>query len=404
MTGTVIAQAIPVLISPILTRIYSPEEIGAYVIFFATANILAIVTTGRLELAILIPKKKMEGKAILHLSLLVSIAITLFLFLIACLFKDPIANALGLSTIKISVLLIPLTSFFLALFQIFNYWLNRNDSYKTMSTGKIVQGLTMSIIHVSTSFLNALGLVLGRLFGAFFSSLYLVILSKESISKLTPINKRVLKKSFLKYRIFPLVTMPNAVLNSMSNNLPNYLLEAFYSVKITGFYSWSVRIIQGPMGMITSSIQQVFFKKASEIFNNRGDLYGLVIKMYKKLFYLGLIPYLTLFVFAPEIFEFVFGKEWRIAGEYTVYLVPWFFVMFLNSPIICLILILNKQKEYLFFELTLFACRAGSIYLGYSLFNEAKYSIIFYGITGLLFNIILFFILIAISRNFSNGQ
>lgn len=404
LTGTAIAQAIPVLISPILTRIYSPSEIGAYVIFFATSNILAIVISGRFELAILIPKKRLEGKAIMYSALFVSCVLTLVLFLLACLFRDPIANALGLSTIKTGVLLIPLTSFFLAIFQILNYWLNRNNSFKTMSFGKITQGLTMSILHVSISFLNALGLILGRLVGALVSSLYLAANSKESLAGVLRINKRVLKKVFFKYKVYPFVTMPNAVLNSTSNNLPNYLLEFFYSVRITGFYSWSVRVVQGPMGMITSSIQQVFFSKASEIFNKGGDLYSLVIKMYKKLFFIGIVPYLVLFVFAPDLFAFVFGEEWRVAGQYTVYLAPWLFLMFLNSPIVCLILLLNKQRQYFLFEILLFACRACSIYLGYFLYNEPRYSIIFYGITGLVFNIVLFFILIKISRNFSNGR
>src|SRR5690606_26629665 len=76
-----------------------------------------------------------------------------------------------------------------------------------------------------------------------------------------------------KYKVYPTVTMPNALLNSVSNNLPYYLLESLYSLKETGYYSWGVRLIQGPMGMLTSSIQQVFFKKASDIYNDNGNLY-----------------------------------------------------------------------------------------------------------------------------------
>ena len=40
MTGTSVAQAIPIAISPILTRIYSPEDFGVYKYVFALAGFL----------------------------------------------------------------------------------------------------------------------------------------------------------------------------------------------------------------------------------------------------------------------------------------------------------------------------------------------------------------------------
>ena len=57
MTGTIIAQAIPIAISPILTRIYRPEDFGLYAIFVAIITILGSVASGRYELAIMLPKK-----------------------------------------------------------------------------------------------------------------------------------------------------------------------------------------------------------------------------------------------------------------------------------------------------------------------------------------------------------
>lgn len=247
-----------------------------------------------------------------------------------------------------------------------------------------------------------MGLVLGRFISVLLSSLYLFTTSRKKSPKLLPLKSSELKKILKNNKDFPLYTMPNAALNSISNNLPIYLLESFYSAKITGFYSWSVKIIQGPMGMISSSIQQVFFRKASQLYGEKGDLYSLTKKMYKRLFLIGILPYLIIFIFAQDIFAFVFGEQWRVAGEYTTYLIPWFFVMFLNSPISSLVLILNKQKTYLIFEVLLFIFRGASIFFGYYYFKEAKISIILYGIVGgLVFNLTLLFILLKISKNAS---
>ena len=56
MTGTTAAQAIPILISPILTRLYKPEEFGAFALYMAIASVLSVVVSGRYELAVILPE------------------------------------------------------------------------------------------------------------------------------------------------------------------------------------------------------------------------------------------------------------------------------------------------------------------------------------------------------------
>ncbi len=59
MTGTTIAQAIPIAISPILTRIYTPEDFGVFALLYEyQLPILAPVATGRYELSYYASKKK----------------------------------------------------------------------------------------------------------------------------------------------------------------------------------------------------------------------------------------------------------------------------------------------------------------------------------------------------------
>lgn len=400
LSGTAIAQLVPILISPIITRLYSPEEIGAYAIFFSTTNILAILASGRFEFAILIPRLKKEARDIVLASFVYLMIFLLLFTSLSFLFKQEIAKFIGLGSVENAVLLIPITSFLIGLFQILNYWSNRNDKYKSISKGKVIQGTITGLIQATFSLLNSFALIFGRLIALLVSNFYLFFSLKKTFSRS---NKVDIKKNFLsvikKYNVYPMVTMPNALLNSISNNLPTYLLESFYSLTQTGYYSWAVRLVQGPMGMITSSIQQVFLKKASETYNEGGNLYSITLKMYKNLFLIGILPYSLLFLFSPKIFEFIFGYNWRVAGEYTRYLTPWLFMMFLNSPLNGLILILNRQQQYFVFEILLFLCRAGALFTGFLLFNEATYSVIFYGLIGLFFNIFLFIWTLKLTRD-----
>jgi O-antigen/teichoic acid export membrane protein len=68
MTGTTIAQAIPIAISPILTRIYTPEDFGVFALYMSVVSIVSVVATGRYELAIMLPKKDEDAINIVTLS------------------------------------------------------------------------------------------------------------------------------------------------------------------------------------------------------------------------------------------------------------------------------------------------------------------------------------------------
>lgn len=81
MTGTTIAQAIPIAISPILTRIYAPEDFGVFALYMAIASIFAVIATGRYEMAIMLPHEEDDVKSIVKLIILILITITFFVFL-----------------------------------------------------------------------------------------------------------------------------------------------------------------------------------------------------------------------------------------------------------------------------------------------------------------------------------
>ena len=87
MTGTTIAQAIPIAISPILTRIYSPEDFGILALFMAIVMIFGSISNGRYELAIMLPKKDQDAINIFALGLIITLSISILLLIIVILFN-----------------------------------------------------------------------------------------------------------------------------------------------------------------------------------------------------------------------------------------------------------------------------------------------------------------------------
>ena len=82
MTGTTIAQAIPIAISPILTRIYAPEDFGMFALYMSVASIISVIATGRYELAIMLPKKDEDAVNIVALSIIISFFVSFISLLI----------------------------------------------------------------------------------------------------------------------------------------------------------------------------------------------------------------------------------------------------------------------------------------------------------------------------------
>ena len=109
MTGSTLSQSIPIAISPILTRIYTPEEFGVYAIFLAIVTIFGTIISGRYELAIMLPKKDEDAINIFALGLVITICLTVFTSILVIVLKNYIVNLLNTHTIEYWLYLVPLS-------------------------------------------------------------------------------------------------------------------------------------------------------------------------------------------------------------------------------------------------------------------------------------------------------
>jgi len=62
LAGGVLAQALPLLLGPWLTRLYRPAEFGHYTVFAAVAANLAVVACARYEFALPLARSDAEAR------------------------------------------------------------------------------------------------------------------------------------------------------------------------------------------------------------------------------------------------------------------------------------------------------------------------------------------------------
>lgn len=380
MTGTVIAQAIPIAISPILTRLYSPEEFGLFALYMGLASILNVIVTGRYEQAIMLPAEEEDATNLVALSLTITVIISLVVLLLIFLTSSRIASALEKPEIEAWLFLLPITIFLSGVYQTLNYWNNRKKQYKTLAKNRIYQSTSMSVTHVGGGLLSGSGifLIVGDLIGKLISAFILAraTFGKDSLS-FADISKKKQISLAKRYKKFPIFDTGAALANVSSYQIQNILFPIFYGLSSAGFYFLVLRVLQAPLLLISTSLTDVYKQKLTDPTTTDNDLKRYYKKMFLFLFSIGLPPFVIFMFFGKDLFSIIFGDEWKIAGEYAVILAPMFFIRFIASPLSYFLYLKEKQEINIVGSLLFLICAVASI--AYS--NSAKETITIVSLT-----------------------
>lgn len=382
ITGTGLAQLIPIIISPILTRIFSPEDFGVFALYMAYSSIISIFVTGRYELAILLPKIDRDALHVMILSICLSIFLSFILLLLIFVFYLPISDFLKNENFLNFLFLIPFSAMLIGIYQSFNYWLNRKGAYKILSYNKIIQsgGTTATQFFFGRISQNSLGLVGGQFFGQIAAT---ILLAKHIWKTENTLFKKFSKKRLIllakRYINFPKFLIFAHGFNTASGQIPIFFLSTLFNFTTAGFYTLTQRVLGSPMGLIANAIGDVFRQEASSEFNKNNNCRILYINTFKRLLYFSFLPFLIFFIFAPYLFLFVFGEQWWVAGEYARILTPMFFFQFITSPLSAMFVIAEKQKLDLIWQFFLVISTSASFIFGH-FFGDIVWALILFSI------------------------
>jgi len=348
MTGTTIAQAIPIAISPILTRIYTPEDFGVFALYMAIASIIAVVATGRYELAIMLPKKDEDAINIVALSIIISFFVSLVSLMIVFIFNAQITHLLGNPEISDWLYFIPMTVLLTGIYQSFNYWSNRKKQYKRLATSRVIQSGTTATTNLGMGFngFGSSGLILGGVLGQAVATAILgKLIWKEDNHRLNQLKKLKIFALIKKHKKLPIFNLPNAIIDGFRLSGISILIAKFFTTATLGQFSLAWKMVQTPMSLIGGSLSQVFFQKVSS--SKKSDLHRIVIKFILQASIVAAPIFLLIYFFAVDIFLFVFGENWKLAGEAASVMTPWLFLNFMSSPMANIFIVLNKQEVVL---------------------------------------------------------
>lgn len=342
--GTVIAQALNMLCTPVLSRIYSPEDFGVMSVFVSVMSILVPLSSMRYYLSVALPKTKRYSDACLILSFLLEIATTVAFFLVALLFGNKLLQLCGIAKLIPYRFMLPAGIFFYGLYMLLTQWAIRNAIFGIIARTKITQSASGNAIKIGMGLLGLkpLGLIIGTIvsYGGGITSIFCEMV-KKGLPKSCKSN---VKRVAIKYRKFPMYDTVSALLNTARQQVMPVLIFAYFGAKITGFYSMANQLLVIPSVFIGDAIGQVFLQRASRA-KYEGGLDALTLKTYKSLIRIGMFPLLLLSLFSPAIFSFVLGNQWVDAGIYARLICFFVLFSFCFSPISATYSIMSKQDR-----------------------------------------------------------
>lgn len=353
ITGTTIAQLFPLLLLPVLARIYSVQEHGTFTLFFSILGALSILSTLRFELAIVIPKERDEAKQILKLSSVVSFIISILFFLITFFFNEKILkifNADG--DIGFWLYFIPVSLFLNGLIQSQSYWLNRENKYFQLTISKIILSSISVLIPLFLSFYEIFN---GILIISYLSAqllCFLFLLYKTDFILVEFFYIKEIKESAIKYKNFPLLNAPSSVIDQLAATIPLFFINKFLGLSVAAYYGMAQKVVSVPSTFLSYSISQTLFNEVITKINNKESYYNLVKKGFINLFLIGLIPTITLLFFGETLFTVFLGQNWKMSGVFVKIIAISAFIKFIISPLSITLIASKKLKTIAIWQVT----------------------------------------------------
>jgi lipopolysaccharide exporter len=380
--GTAFAQAIGLLVIPLLTRLYTPYDFGNYSLYTAGFGLLVPLVHFRYAQAIMLPKEDQEALEVLRLSLRLSVFFGVTIFLI---FISSDLSFLPLPKIIHQPWVLAIISCALVFggtIQSYNEWSNRMKNYFLMSLSRVTQTGGMVLSQSAAGLIwgsSFLGLMSGHILG---NVLGLAALIKGNNSlKGKPLFFSPLEpllSSMKRYKRFPLFTYWGNMLDGIASHGTPLMFALYFQSDMVGKYALANTALSAPVMLIGHSIAKVLYQRMSENLKNGLDIRDLVRAVLFRQFLLSLIIGIVIYFFGPALFGFFFGDNWISAGYFAQILIPAMFFQFILSGLTTVLLVKERQGLLLIAQIVLALSTVASILIpGMGGFDETQSLTIF---------------------------
>src|SRR5450830_184865 len=354
LTGSAVAQAIPILGALVLARIFSPAEFGLYASWLGVVLFISVVITGRFETSLAVEDDG-DPRKMAFISTLVATAIAslslLFLLAVATVVFPVILQKMAPWLLFCAV---P-TALAIATVQTWQSWAAAEGAYRKLTVIRIANAAAITISQIVFGFFQPDATVLA--FGYLAGGLVACALCTKlmPVGKLPAEHKKFdsIKAFWRRQRRFPLFSLPADAINTAAAQLPIIIVASRFGAEAAGLLAMTIRILAAPLGLLGKSVLDVFKRHAATHYREFGECRDIYIQTFKVLSAGSLVFLVGLFFLSESLFVIAFGEQWRFSGTIAIWMLPYFALAFVASPLSYMVYIAGRQHLDLFWQISL---------------------------------------------------
>lgn len=384
LTGAGVAQLLSLLLLPVLTRIYSPEDFEMLAVFAAISIITYRGACLGFDYAIPLADKDEEALDLLAAALLGVVGTTLLVAGLTALVLSALPAAIATRYASF-YLLLPLSTLMIGAMLSLEFWMMRFKRFRRLSQVRVAQVLLGGAVQVGLGLAGAgaEALLIGYLL---LSSGGVVLLAanawRHDRHLLRGLNIRSATATAKRFGRFPKFTAAEGVANASGVYLPVVIVAAFLPGAEAGFLLIALRLTQGPAVMLTLAVSQVFHAGAREA-NLASRLGEQASSVLRGLIGISVGPVLALSIVAPDFVAILLGAEYRPVGVYIRWIMPAIWLLLLSASIATSMHARERNRDLL--ALTLFGLALRVAAVGAAAFVAAAWLIPAYALSSALF-------------------
>ena len=336
VAGGAVAQALPLLLGPWLSRLYTPQQFGQYNLFAAVSANVAVIACARYEFALPLLGDALEAAALRALCLRVLAVVTL-------------ASALGAAgwfwwSSQGWTAWLPLAVAVLGWLSLATLWATRAQAYRALAVARVVQYGGASLAQAGAALLGAgvQGLIVAPIAAAA-AAAALLRLPLNDAARPAPGRWRELARRF---RDFPLLNTPHAFMGALQDTAAIAILIAWQGPVAAGFWGFALRYLKAPATLVGGAVSQTLYPQLAAhgaSVDHDADAHAplrvtregraAVRRVMAGLAAIAAPLVVLLWALGPWAFEWLFGTQWRGAGELSRALAVYVGAHFVAAPL-----------------------------------------------------------------------
>ena len=363
-----VAQAVALIIYPILTRLFSADDFGLFNLFLSIGGILVLLATAQYEYSIPLPRSHRQASWCLQSALpwlcivvVVCVAVLPFSKGVATIFDAPrLADVLWLMPIYVAAI---------SLWELLRFWAVRWQRFDRVSTYQVDQAVLNAGMKVGAGYV---GMGSGLIYASVLAPLMALLITmarlpRRLLGPLFHVERRGVRAAMRRYRNFPFFSLPRTLIDNLSGNLPLLVMAPAFGLSTVGFVGMALTLSFRPINIICNSLNQVFYQRTSLLVQQRKPAAYLCRQYVIWAAAVAVPGFAALYFVLPWLCGWLLGDEWTTTGHFIRIMLPWLFMILIDNAINFIPDIFDRQRGTLVFAIVCVSLQVVALFVGVAL-------------------------------------